>query len=232
MSKREKRPQYITPRGVFKYPALSAPDYGTDEYPKPNGEYKVTLVIHEDDAEPLLKKLRPLHEGAMEKGREEFAKLKVEARKKLKEVTEQPLYTTVYDPETEEPTGYIEFTFKMTASGESKKDSKPWSRKPALFDAKGVPFKKVPAIWGGTEGKVSFTAAPYFIAGTGLAGLKLYLEAAQVIELVTAGQRSASSYGFGEEEGYEQEDSFGDETVGDDAEEAEGTTDEADSDDF
>lgn len=60
---------------------------------------------------------------------------------------------------------------------------------------------KVPDIWGGTEGKVSFEVAPYFIPGTALAGIKLRLNAVQVIELRSGGNKSAGEYGFGEEEG-------------------------------
>ncbi|MBH3383811.1 DUF2815 domain-containing protein [Pseudomonas juntendi] len=200
----QKRPKNVTmtsPRGIFRYPALTKPDFGTDEYPKLDGEYKVTLILTQEEAAPFLAKLEPLHEAAIANGREEFKKLKIEARKKLKDVTVQPLYTEEYDKETEEPTGRLFFNIKMAASGKSKKDGSVWTRKPALFDAKGKPMLKVPDIWGGTEGKVSFEVAPYFIPGTALAGIKLRLNAVQVIELRSGGNKSAGEYGFGEEEG-------------------------------
>ena len=204
--KKQRNPSFTTPRGVFKYPALNKPDYGNEQFPKPNGEYKVQLILSEAEAQPLIEKLQPLYDAAIAEGKEKFKELKVEARKKLGKVTENDLYATEYDQETEEPTGNLIFKFTMQASGENKKKER-WERKPALFDAKGKPLpKNAPAIWGGTEGKVSFEASPYFIPGTGAAGLKLRLQAVQVLELVTGGQRSADAYGFGAEDGYEADD--------------------------
>lgn len=203
---KEKRQKFITPAGTFKFPALTKPDFGNEKFPQPNGVYKVVLILSRAEAQVLIDKLQPLYDEAVEKGQEEFGKLKVETRKKLKSITENPLFSEVYDKETEEPTGDVEFSFKMVASGTNKK-GEAWSRKPDLFDAKGKPLKGDVAIWGGTKGKVCFTTNAYFIPATGAVGLSLKLEAAQVIELVSSGSRSASSYGFGEEEGYEFEES-------------------------
>lgn len=206
----DKKPKNYTgtsPKGTFRYPSLDKPDFGNEKFPKPNGVYKVQLILAEaDDAtQAFLAKLKPLYDAAIEQGKEEFKGLKVEARKKLKELTENDLFAIEYDKETEEPTGNIIFKFDMTASGENKKKEK-WSRKPAVFNAKGKPMLKVPPVWGGTVGKISFEASPYFIPGTGAAGLKLRLNAAQIIDLVSGGQRDAGAYGFGEEEGYEGSD--------------------------
>lgn len=214
MKKREKPFRGITPRGSFKFPSLLTPDYGTDEHPKPDGEYKVRLVLSREAAQPLLKALEPIHAKAVEKGEEEFAKLKIEQRKKLKSLSVNDLYAVEYDQETEEPTGNLLFNFKMKAGGtrEVRGAKEQWEQRPALFDAAGKPLKGVKAIWSGTEGKVSFTANPYFVAGTGTAGLSLRLEAAQILELAGPGQRNAAGYGFGAEEGY----------VGGDDEELEG----------
>jgi hypothetical protein len=200
--KKQKNFQATTPRGIFRYPALDKPDFGNEEFPKPQGVYKVQLILTEQEAEPLIAKLAPLYDQAVAEGNEKFKGLKVEQRKKLKELKVNDLYAQEYDRETEEPTGNLIFKFEMNASGENKKGEK-YTRKPAIFDAKGKPMVKVPSIWGGTEGKVSFEAVPYFIAGTGAAGLKLRLNAAQIIELVSGGQRAASDYGFGEEDGFE-----------------------------
>jgi hypothetical protein len=225
MAEKKKLPSFVTPKGVFKFPKLNNPDRGTKEYPKPDGEYSVKLVVRQDDPAVVafLDKLQPLFDEAIEQAEKEFKGLKVETRKKLKEVKVNPLFTTLYDKETEEPTGEIEFKFAMKASGKYSerhpKAGQRWQRKPTIFDAKGKPMTKAPDIWGGTIGKVSFEASPYFIPGTGAAGLRLALNAVQVIELRTAGSRSAKEFGFGEEEGYEYEEpsvdeSFGDETAG------------------
>ncbi|QBE66857.1 ssDNA-binding protein [Pseudoduganella lutea] len=204
-----KKPQNFkatTPKGTFKYPALTKPDYGNEQFPKPNGEYKVQLILSQADAEPMIAKLQPHFDAAVAEGESKFKELKVEQRKKLKELKVNDLYTPEYDKDTEEETGNVIFKFTMAASGENQKKEK-WTRKPALFDAKGKPMLKAPDIWGGTEGKVSFEAAPYFIPGTGAAGLKLRLNAVQIIDLVSGGQRDAGAYGFGEEEGFEADDS-------------------------
>lgn len=205
----DKKPQNFkgtTPRGTFRYPALSKPDFGTKDYPKPDGEYKVGLILSEEDAQPLIKDLQPAYDKAIEEAEAKFAELPVATRKKLKEVTKNDLYTIEYDKETEEPTGNLIFNFKMKASGKNKK-GEAWNRKPAIFDAGArKPLVKVPEIWGGTIGKVSFEAVPYFVSGTGAAGLSLRLNAAQIIELRSGGQRDASDYGFGEEDGFEASD--------------------------
>ncbi len=203
------KPVSVTsPRGVFVFPKLSEPDYGTKEYPKPDGEYSVKLRLKVDDpaTEAFIKKLQPHYDAAIAEAEAEFKKLKVETRKKLGEVKPNELYTTLYDQETEEPTGEIEFKFKMTASGETKKGpraGKKWTRKPDLFDARMKPIPAGVNIWGGSQGKVSALLSPYFIPGTAAAGLSLKLAGVQVIELVSNGSRSASSYGFEEEDGYE-----------------------------
>lgn len=218
MTEKAKPFKATTPRGVFKFPNLVTPDYGTKDFPKVNGEWNVRLILDASEAQGLIAKLNPEFAKAKLKAEEEFAKLPIATRKKLKDVTFNDFYTEVYDKETEEPTGQIEFRFKSAASGVSK-DKKKWERKVALFDAKGVPIKKIAAIWGGTVGKVSFTASPYFIPGTGAAGLSLRLEAVQIIELSAGGSRNASEYGFGaEEDGYdstEESAGFTDETSGD-----------------
>jgi hypothetical protein len=210
-----KRPAFVkgtSPKFTLKYPKLTEPDYGSKDYPKPNGEYSTKAVMQADspEAKAFIKLLTPHYRAAIEQAETEFKALKVEQRKKLGSVTENDLFTTLYDQETEEPTGEIEFKFAMTASGELKKGPKAgqrWNRKPDLFDAKGQPMRTVPDIWGGTIGRVSFEMRPYFIPGSGAAGLKLALVGVQIIDLVSGGSRSADSHGFGEEEGgYEHTD--------------------------
>lgn len=205
-----KRVYLTTPRGVFQWPRLNEPDYGNEKFKKPDGEYSVTLILKASD--PAVKKfiaeMTPHYEAALEAGRAEFKKLKAETRKELGgKIKEKLFYTELLDQETEEPTGEIKMRFAMKAGGKRKSDGKPWSRKPKVFDAKGTYMAEPPAIWGGTEGRVNFEAEPYFIPGTGVAGLRLKLEAAKVIKLVSEGGfADASRYGFDEEEdGHEYE---------------------------
>ncbi|WP_051247723.1 hypothetical protein [Inquilinus limosus] len=231
-------PKFNSCRLTAVWPKLDKPDYGTKQFPDADGKFKTRGRGRLDDPniQAMIKKLEPLHAQAVEAAEEAFKQLKVETRKKLGKITVNPLYSTIYDPETEEPTGEIEFSFSRRASGEFKKGPRAgqrWNHKLAVFDARGKLMVKVPEIWSGSIIKVQFTAEPYFIPGTGACGLRLGLEAAQLIELVQGGERSAKSFGFGEEDGYTHDDSavedeapeegFGDET---------GATDDASSGDF
>lgn len=196
-----------TPLGVAKWPKLSEPDYGTKDYPKPEGEYSVKLIFDESDPkfvtfrEKLEAYMTPVEAMADEK----FADLKKAQRDKLGSTTRNDLFTTLYD-EDDEPTGEVEMKFTMKAGGVVKKgprEGKKWSRKPQLFDALGRPVKGKIDIWGGSELIIafSFTEDGYFIPATGAYGIKLQLEAAQVVTLRAGGERSAGDYGFGKQEG-------------------------------
>lgn len=206
MTKIEKRERLklVSPKAPFRYPKLNNPDYGTNDYPIEGGQWSVQIILPVEEAKVLIDKLQPLHDKAVEEGQIKFDQLGVAQRKKLGDLKVQSFFTEEYDKETEEPTGNVIFKFKMKASGKDKKTGKPWSRKPTIFDAKGQPMKSIPEIWGGTTGKVSFEASPYFIVGQGMAGISLNLNAVQIIELRSGGG-NAESYGFGEEEGYQYE---------------------------
>jgi hypothetical protein len=208
MATKPKRPTYTSPKGIFKYPALSKPDYGNAEFPKPDGEFKTGLVVSLADpaVQALIATLQPLWDAAIVKGKEEYAKLKVDIRKKLGGLKEQPFYETEYDQQTEVETGNVIFKFKTKFKIVDKKDQSVRFNKIGLFDAKGKPLGADTLIYGGTVGKIAFQVSDYFVAGQGMAGISLRLSAAQVIELVGPGNRSASSYGFGEEEGFEASD--------------------------
>jgi hypothetical protein len=235
---KKKYPTFTTPTGTFAYPKLNKPDFGTDKYPKKDGEYSVNMRFKEDDPvfQAFLATITPLHDQAVAEGTEAFKALKVDVRKKLGKMKVNPLYTEEYDQDTEQPTGYVKMKFAMPASGLRKKDKSPWTARPAVFDAKGKPLPlfvnapgkpqhgspraDAPQIWSGTEGKVSFEASGYFVESQGMAGLKLRLNAVQIINLVSGGQRSADAYGFGEEEGWgfepQADDTLpGDSTTGD-----------------
>lgn len=212
VTKFPKRPTLTSPSGVFKFPSLSKPDYGNEKFPKPDGEFKTRLVVSAADAQPMIDKLMPEWQAAIEAGKADFAKLALPQRKKLGTLKEQMFYEEEFDTETEEPTGNVIFNFKTKYKITDKKDKSVRYNKIGLFDAKGKPLAAGTAIYGGTVGKIAFQASPYFVAGQGMAGLSLRLSAAQVIELVGPGNRSASSYGFGEEEGYEGGDVGSDDT--------------------
>jgi hypothetical protein len=240
-AKKKKNATFTTPIGVFRFPKLTEPDFGSEKYAKKDGEYSVQLVFRHG-SEPmrkLEKTLAPFYEKALENAERAFKELGVKARKEfekknVKGPVPNGLYSEIYDKETEEPTGEVCFKFSMKASGQYKKGPKAgkgWTRKPVLFDAAGKRITNIKDIWGGTRGRVSFTVGEggYFVEGTAAAGLKLYLDAVQIIELVSEGGKSAEGYGFGAEEGYthEEQGPFQDETA------SEGTTqNEGDNGDF
>lgn len=204
--KKKSYPRMTSPQGVFRYPALAAPDYGNDKYPAPQGVFKVSLVLKESDptTQNFIERLMPFYRDAEVEGLEAFAALPVGTRKKLKEVSKGSLYETVYDKDTEQPTGEIEFRFKLNASGIYKRGpnaGKKWSAQPVLFDAMGRKMDPAPNIWGGTVGRIGFQPMPYFVASDGKYGLSLRLTGAQIINLVTKGDYSAEQLGFGAVEG-------------------------------
>lgn len=233
MAKQDNKPQMIkgvTPKGRFKYPNVVDPDYGTDEFPKEHGEYNLRLILSAKEAEAFRTKFQKVFDDAVAQGEDAFAKMPVATRKKLKEVTTNEYLQEIYDDQTEEPTGDYEVRFKTSASGVNKQ-GKTWEKKLPIFDAKGKPFTPK-AVWGGTVGKVSFTAKPYFIAATATAGLSFYLDAVQIIELVEGGSRGADGFGFGEEEGFEADETgYGfDEEEGYEADEADEADEEEEAD--
>lgn len=221
--KRKRNPEFTTAKGKFRFPKLNEIDFGTEKFPKEGGEFSVQLVFPEGDAyiEKFNEQIAALVEQAEEMGKEGFAKLKPAAQKKFREPTLNENFSPILEKETNEPTGEVVIKFKMAASGKSKKDGKSWISRPSVFDAKGKPIPlfinkpghpangkplaAAPKIWGGTVGKVAFEAFPYWNASSATYGVATRMKAVQIIDLVSQGSRSASAYGFGEEDGYSAE---------------------------
>lgn len=203
----KKRPLITSPVAAFRFPKLKEPDMGTKDYPKPDGEYSVQFLMKADDptTKGFMKTLDALHKEALAEAEVSFKELKAESRKKLGSIKPNSYFTEVLDKETEEPTGEVRFKAAMAASGVVKKGprmGKAWTRKPVIYDAKGVRIANVPDIWGGTTGRVAFEVNNYFIPATGAAGISLKLAGVQIIDLVAGGERTAGELGFGEEDGY------------------------------
>lgn len=191
---------FTAPKGIFRFPALIKPDYGDAKFPKKDGQFKTGILYTMEQAKPLLNMLKPMYDEAELEAEKAFAALGPAQRKKLEKYTMNDLYTEVYEKGSEVPTGEVSVSFSTGYSGVNKKGEK-WTKKLAIFDATGKPATGLTSIYGGTEGRVSFTVAPYFVDGTGTGGLKLYLSAVQVIKLVSGGSGTAEDNGFGVEEG-------------------------------
>ena len=194
--------QFVTPAGIAVYPRLKAGSPDTKFHKE--GIYKVDLDVPAAEAEDLMDKLEEIRDNFAE---ELKAQLPAAKAKKLK-VADLPI--------EENEDGTVRFKFKMKAKVETKKAS--FTQHPAVFDAKGQPMFNIKKhedgsethepvdIWGGSKLRVAFDAVPYESPLMGV-GLTLRLKAVKVLELVEGGaNKSASGFGFGEEEeGYAHE---------------------------
>lgn len=214
----------VTPRGVAIYPKLNKPDTKFDA----DGVYETKLKFDPDATDGVIGKKTSTWadiKAAVDANQAEFlAQKKAElakgdgkAKNKAKSI-ESVEWGVEPDVNDEgEETGLVVVKAKMKASGTSKKDGSKWERKPRLFDAKGKPMSGDKAIWGGSTLKVAGKVVPYYNAKDNVVGSTFYLEGVQVIDLVSGGGRDAGSMGFGEEDGYtEEETPFGVEDSGDD----------------
>lgn len=181
-------PRFVTPKGYAEYPHIEVPDTKFDE----KGSYHVNLVIDKDQAQDTIKKLEDVLANFVATD----AKFK-EAKARGKTINMQDIY------ETCDGGGNIRLKFKQKATYTRKADGKEIQVKIPVFDSKGTPLKDT-KIGGGSVLRVCFTANPYYMPATRSVGLSLRLVAVKVIEMKEWGDKSASSYGFGEEEeGYE-----------------------------
>lgn len=200
MANKQQNPKYTTPKGVAKYPWLNTPSTAFNK-----NEYKTGLLLKVGDipSEEFLELINDLVEQSYQKAVADLQKEgKVAAAKQVKK---RFPYKEELDKETGEETGYYEFNFSTQAETKEGK-----ARKVKLFDAQAKPINSDEVkVGGGSEIKVNFTASPYYMAASKEAGVKLYLNAVQIIKLVEFGNGgSASDFGFSEEYGgyaYENE---------------------------
>jgi hypothetical protein len=218
--KRIEAVKITTPRAPAMFPKLdfANPDYGSDQYPIEGGAFsiQVRLVKSDPQVQALFAKIEKVMAVSEEEAKVKFKEIPIATRKKLglEAPKKMEFYTDVYD-EDENETGEVILKFKMKHSGTTQK-GKDWKRYPTLIDAKLQKLKKGTAIWGGSVVRVSGGALPYWVGGQATFGVSLQLEGVQVIELVSAGGRSAKDMGFDEEEGYESNDGFSEEETSDD----------------
>lgn len=216
----------VSPLGTAIYPKLNAPDTKFE----PDGVYETRLKFDPNTAVGVLeKKSTPWSEmlEAVVAQQEEFLKAKKaelakgdgKAKTKAKSIESLEWGTEADVDDEGNETGLVVIKAKMKASGISKKDKKPWKRAPILFDAKNHKLQiDGPQIWGGSKLKVAGKIVPYYSAKDNVVGSTFYLEAVQVIELVSGQGRDAGAYGFGEEAGYtvEEESQFSGDAAGSD----------------
>lgn len=197
-----------SPKGVAIYPRLTTPDTKFD----PDGVYKTQLALDKgvEENEKFIASIQEAYDAYI-------AEVTKENKGKAPRTNPPP-----YDDEVDEagnPTGRYLVTFKAKASGTSRKTGKRWQRTIPQFDATGSSCNV--DVWGGSTIKVAYELKGY--KGGSNYGVKLYLEGVQIIDLVNGSNRSASSFGFGSEEGFTADDYEADEDI----DEGAGSTDES-----
>ena len=197
MASKKQYPRFTTPRGMLVYPHLTDPD---TKFVKPDGEYHTKFALDADSKEAvaMIEELDAILDAYIEENPDELSKAK------LKKAGRADLYEEEVDDEGEE-TGRIIFKFKLKAKVVTK--TKEWEQKPRLFDGNAQPIQGDINPWTGTEGKVSAEVFPYYMESTKQFGLSLRCLAVQILQLVTGEGKSASDFGFGEED-----DSYADES--------------------
>lgn len=145
--------QFTTPVGSAQYPWLSSADTKFQEL----GEYKVNLILSEEDAAPIIQMV----EAAIEQ------KATAEKAKKRANL-----------PYTIQEDGTVLFKFKNR--NRQNRDGKLWDRKPLLVDTKGNPCDV--EVGGGS--KLRIKGEVYTWANPALgAGASLQMKAVQIVEL-------------------------------------------------
>lgn len=97
------------------------------------------------------------------------------------------------------------FKFKATHIVRTK-TGKEWELHVPIFDSSCQEItSKITGVGNGSKAKVSYELHPFFITDKNY-GVSLRLTGVQILDLVEEGSKSASSLGFGEEEGFKQDD--------------------------
>jgi hypothetical protein len=158
----------------------------------PLGDYSINIQMTEADAAPMCEKLEGLIQETFKKAVKEKPPLK-------NSLTTQDVMSVVYDRETGDPTGDVEFKFKLKAKVQ-KRDGSWYEQEPVVLDAKKTPLTGDTLIGNGSRVKVAFEPIPYVMQSTKKVGVSLRLKAVQVIDLVEYGNSATSV--FDEEDGF------------------------------
>lgn len=178
-----------SPAGVAVHPWLNRPDTKFNA----RGVYKVKLAF--DSSDPAAQEFK----ASLEKLRDDkLAEWKADPanKKYLKRLSVNDVCAEELDDEGE-PTGRWLFNFSTYASYKDKKTGQVVQRKPpTLFDSR----RNVVTVnvFGGSTLKVAYSPSFWFSAKDTEVGLKTYLVAVQIIELVSG---SGASF-FDDEDGY------------------------------
>jgi len=177
---------------VLEGKAMWAKIFEPDTKFNPLGDYSINLQMTEAEAAPMCEKLEELIQETFKKAVKEKPPLK-------NSLTTQDVMSVVYDRETGDPTGDVEFKFKLKAKVQ-KRDGGWYEQEPVVLDAKKTPLTGDTLVGNGSKVKVAFEPIPYVMQSTKKVGVSLRLKAVQVIDLVEYGNSAASV--FDEEDGF------------------------------
>lgn len=159
---------YTTPIGIVgAYPYIQRPDTQFND----RGEYRIKLAVPTNKAQRLINLITEAHEKNLEA-------LKKNPKYKGKRIKEGDM------PFYEDDEGNVVFTFKMYASFKDRETGDMKDLTLRVYDSVGKRIEDVPAISGGSEGRVEFSLFPYPPSGAVGASVKLQLSKFQLLKLV------------------------------------------------
>ena len=158
----------------------------------PLGDFTINLQMPVAEAAVMSEKLEGIVQVAFKEAIEKDPRLK-------NTLSTQEVCQPVYDRDTGDDTGNVEFKFKLKAKVQ-KRDGTYYEQQPAVLDSKKVPIGKDTLIGNGSKVKVAFEPIPYVMSSTKKVGVSLRMKAVQVIDLVEYGNSATSV--FDEEDGF------------------------------
>jgi hypothetical protein len=208
MKKRNEYPLVISPKIEVTWAQLNEPDF---KY-KAEGEFHVRGTPDTSD-----EAYDKLIETATKVRDEYFAETKAQLLAEKKGALANKLHTVdvikeAVDRETGASTGDMTFRAGMKHKIEIKngpKAGQTFEKVPDFFNAAGVRLKNPPKIGSGSVLKLGVRLVPYLVSKDGEVGISYQLEGVQILKLVSGGQRNASDYGFGAEDGDDIQDDNG-----------------------
>ena len=177
---------------VLEGTALWAKVFEPDTKFNPLGDFSINLQMPVADAAVMSEKLESIVQAEFKEAIEKDPRLK-------NTLSTQEVCQPVYDRDTGDDTGNVEFKFKLKAKVQ-KRDGTYYEQQPAVLDSKKVPIGKDTLIGNGSKVKVAFEPIPYVMSSTKKVGVSLRMKAVQVIDLVEYGNSATSV--FDEEDGF------------------------------
>lgn len=153
------------------------------------GKFSIQVKFAPEDEAKLMEKI--------EADWDKFKETLDAAKQKIVEKYEANLGFREYKEETY-------FKFKMTHIIKVKATGEEFTKTVPIFDAKKHSIANdLKGVGNGSKVRIAYELSPFFMSKSNF-GVSLRLSAVQIIDLVEFGGASADSFGFDEEEGFEE----------------------------